>query len=168
MEVKIYSEERAKEIADLFHQLVHSIDPSVYSPEQQEVWEPTPPDYERWSQRLKEKKPFIAIIDNRIADFIELDPDGHIDYIYTHPDFLGCGVASVLFEYLLKQAMSLNLERLYVEASCVARPFFENRGFSIIQRDEVKRHGVTLVNFTMERRLHPNNQMQPTADVSAD
>lgn len=168
MDIQTYSSERAKEIADLFHHSVHAIDPSVYSPELKEAWAPTPVNYERWSERLNEKKPFLAVIENRVAGFIDLDADGHIDCTYTHPDFQGKGVASTLFEYLLEEAKSRNIKRLYVEASLIAKPFFEHRGFSVVKKNEVQRNGAFLVNFSMEKYLSPSNQIQPTAIALAD
>ena len=159
MEITSYSATLATEIADLFHQSVHAIDSDVYTPEQKEAWAPTPPDYERWSKRLNEKKPFIAIVNERVAGFMELDADGHIDCTYTHPDFQGNGVASALYERLLMEAKHKNINRLYVEASLIAKPFFERHGFSVVKKNEVERSGITLINFTMEHYLTPSNQI---------
>ncbi len=153
MDIKSYAAEWAIEIADLFHQSVHAIDPSVYTPEQKEAWAATPPDYAKWSLRLDEKRPFVAIVDGCVAGFIELDADGHIDCTYTHPNFQGMGVASALYERLLLEARLNNIERLYVEASFIAKPFFEHRGFTVIKENTLQRNGVTLINVTMERYI---------------
>lgn len=153
MKIQHYTQDRAVEIADLFHQSVHAIDSSVYTPEQKEVWAPTPPDYAFWEQRLNNKKPYLAIIDNQVAGFIELDCDGHIDCTYTHPNYQGQGVASALYQYVLKIARSGGLSRLYVEASLVAMPFFEKRGFVVVKKNELHRQGLTLINFDMEMLL---------------
>ncbi len=48
MDIQTYSEKWAQEITDVFYQSVHAIDPSVYTPEQKEVWAPSPLDYEHW------------------------------------------------------------------------------------------------------------------------
>lgn len=168
MEIQAYSADNAREIADLFHQSVHSIAPSLYSSEQKEAWAPSPVDYERWAERLTVTKPFIAVIEGRVAGFIELDADGHIDCTYTHPNFQGRGVASSLHEYLVAEASAKHIKRLYLEASLVAKSFFEHRGFSIVKKNEVQRNGVTLINFSMEKYLSPNNQKQPTAQASDD
>lgn len=157
MEIQNYSEERARDIADLFYQSVHAIDPLVYTAEQKDAWAPTPVDYKRWSERLNKKKPFIAIMEGRVAGFIELDADGHIDCTYTHPDYQGIGVASTLYAHLLAEARRRNIKRLFVEASLIAKPFFENRGFSVVEKNEVQRHGVHLVNFSMEMCLCPHH-----------
>ncbi|MBL1417609.1 MAG: histone acetyltransferase [Moritella sp.] len=160
MEIQSYSAELAAEIADLLHQSVHAIDPSVYTPEQKEAWAPTPPDYASWSKRLDEKRPFVAIIDDRVAGFIELDADGHIDCTYTHPHFQGLGVASALYEHLLAEASYRNIERLYVEASFIAKSFFEHRGFTTVKKNTVLRNGVVLINFIMEKHIDkPDKRM---------
>lgn len=151
--IRNYSPDRADEIADLYHRAVHAIDPAVYPAAQQEAWAPTPPDYGSWSRRLASKQPFMAVIDGRVAGFIELEVDGHIDCLYTHPDFQGQGVASALYAHLVREARVRGVTRLYVEASLVAKPFFERRGFSVLHRNEVERNGVRLVNFSMQRLM---------------
>ncbi|AUI85826.1 histone acetyltransferase [Vibrio azureus] len=150
MKIQRYTQDRAVEITNLFYQSVHSIDASFYTPEQKEAWAPTPPDYTSWEQRLSEKKPFWALINNQVAGFIELDVDGHIDCTYTHPKYQGQGVASALYLYVLKIARTRGLSRLYVEASLIAVPFFKKRGFVVTKRNEIHRKGQTLINFDME------------------
>ncbi|GIC77999.1 GNAT family N-acetyltransferase [Moritella sp. F3] len=153
IKIKPYAIQWATEITDLFYQSVHGIDPLVYTVEQKQAWAPTPPDYEAWSKRLSVKRPFVAIVDGRIAGFIELDVDGHIDCTYAHPDFQGMGVASALYKHLLTEARARSIARLYVEASLIAKPFFERRGFSVVTTNTVQRNAVTLVNFTMELNM---------------
>lgn len=157
MEIQSYIPDRAIEIVELFHRSVHAIDPLVYSPEQKEAWAPTPPDYDYWLKRLNEKKSFLAIVDNRVVGFMELDLDGHIDCAYTDPKFQGRGVASALYQHLLAEACSRKISRLYVEASLIAKPFFEHRGFCVIKKNKIQKQGVSLVNFTMERPLSLDN-----------
>lgn len=152
MKIERYEPDHAVEITDLLHQSVHAIDAAFYSLEQKEAWAPTPPDYASWAERLKLKNPFVALINGRVAGFMELDPDGHIDCTYTHPDFQGRGVASALYERVIAEAREAGMPRLYVEASLVAKPFFEHRGFTVVRKNEVIRQGVALVNFTMERK----------------
>jgi putative acetyltransferase len=153
MNIQTYSPERAAEIADLYHAAVHAIADAVYTPEQKEAWAPTPPDYGRWAKRLNSKRPFLALIDKRIAGFIELEDDGHIDCLYTHPNYQGRGVASALYDYLLDEASNRRISRLFVEASHVAKPFFAKRGFAVVRENLVERQGVALSNFSMEKWL---------------
>ncbi|TMP24445.1 histone acetyltransferase [Pseudoalteromonas rubra] len=153
MDIKRYQDSWAREIADLFHSAVHAIAEEHSTREQKAVWAPTPPDYAFWSQRLAEKRPWVAVLNGRIAGFIELDDDGHIDCAYTHPEFQGQGIASALYRKLEAQAKTRGLTRLYVEASKPARRFFAARGFLMVKRNEIARQGVTLINYTMEKPL---------------
>ncbi|WP_020410575.1 GNAT family N-acetyltransferase [Hahella ganghwensis] len=153
MLIQEYRLERAREIADLFHSAVHAIDNRLYDAEQKEAWAPTPPDYALWANRLDLKRPFLAILDGRVAGFIELDPDGHIDCTYTHPGFQRRGIATSLYRHLEGEAQSRGMSRLYVEASEIALPFFEKHGFSLIRQNRLERGGVMLINYTMEKFL---------------
>lgn len=93
MRIRNYEPSDAREIADLFHDAIHAIGTESYSREQVEAWAPTPPDYDHWQRRLDCKQPFVAEINQKIVGFIELDPDGHIDCMYTHKDYQRQGIA---------------------------------------------------------------------------
>ncbi|GGO77019.1 acetyltransferase [Marinobacterium nitratireducens] len=153
MRISLYEPQQARALADLFHRAVHGIDPAVYNRHQQEAWAPTPPDYEFWQRRLDAKKPWLAIDAQRIAGFIELDRDGHIDCLYVDPGYQRRGVAALLYAHLEVSAREQRIGRLYVEASLIARPFFERQGFRVLCRNEVRRSGQGLVNFAMEKML---------------
>ena len=45
IQLLFYIDDWSDEIADLFHQSVHTVSTQYYSAEQKEAWEPTPPDY---------------------------------------------------------------------------------------------------------------------------
>ena len=153
MEIQDYAPAFARQIAELFHRAVHAVDPGIYTPEQQEAWAPTPPDYVAWKEHLDQKRPWLALVEGRLAGFIELDPDGHIDCLYVDPDFQRRGVAGTLYTHLEGSARDRGLKRLYVEASKPAQPFFEKQGFRRIGRNRIHRNGEVLINFKMEKAL---------------
>jgi len=148
-----YTDANATEITDLHHACVHAISPTIYSREQQEAWAHTPPNYPYWVKRLALKKPFMAMVEATIVGFIELEDNGHIDCAYTHPAYQKRGVMSELFAYTQNLAEQKGIKRLYLEASIVAKPFFEKRGFKTLHRNEIKRNGQMIVNFSMEKML---------------
>jgi putative acetyltransferase len=145
-----YQPRYSAEIADLFYRSVHSISTSVYSLEQQEAWAPTPPDYERWSIRLEQSLPYVAVVEGRIVGFIELELDGHIDCLYCDPYFQRKGIASSLLVFVLDEAREANMKRLYVEASTIAKPFFRHHRFSELHRNNVEINGVSMTNYSTE------------------
>ena len=155
MNIKIepYAQDRANEIADLYHASVHAIDEDTYSKAEQEAWAPTPPNYEAWVNRLNIKKPFLAAADKKVLGFIELEDDGHIDCAYTHPQYQKIGIMGALYAHIEHIAKQKSLKRLWVEASKVARPFFEAKGFVTVRENKVMRNNVILTNYTMEKIL---------------
>lgn len=160
MEVVSYNSKYACCVADVFHAAVHAIDPAIYTLQQQEAWAPTPPDYDFWENRLETKQLLIALIDSRVVGFIELENDGHIDCTYVHPNFQGRGVAKLLYNALEDKAKHLEVTRLYVEASIVAKPFFQSMDFRLVKQNNVKRNGQVFINYTMEKFLTAPDQNQ--------
>ncbi|MDX2369552.1 MAG: GNAT family N-acetyltransferase [Colwellia sp.] len=153
MDVIEYSSNKVKEIADLFYESVHAIDSSIYSEKQKNVWAPMPIDYVKWENRLENKKPYVAVIKGEIVGFIELESDGHIDCAYVSPKFQRIGVATTLLDHVMFVAKGLGLNQLYVEASIVAKPFFEKSGFLVENENRVIKHNTVLVNYTMRLAL---------------
>ena len=151
--IELYMSAYATEITDLHHACVHAIDPCIYTLEQQEAWAHTPPNYPYWEKRLALKKPFVARVGEQIVGFIELEESGHIDCAYTHPNFQKCGVMSELYAYLESVAKQKGMKRLYLEASTVAKPFFEKQGFVMLHPNEIKKNGCMLVNYSMEKKI---------------
>ena len=152
VQIAEYQPQWSEPIADLFYLAVHAIEPGVYSPEQQQAWAPKP-DYLKWQQRLANKRPFVALIQKQVVGFLELEPDGHIDCAYTHPEFQRQGVAAALLKHAEKHAQKAGLSRLFLEASKNARPFFEKQGFTCLHENEVTINNQTLINFVMEKYL---------------
>jgi putative acetyltransferase len=149
MLIRDYQPEDADEVADLFHDSVHGIVSPTLSAAQLEAWAPTPPDYQAWRLRLAEKKPYLVCLEERILGFIELEADGHIDCFYTHTDHQRQGVGAVLYAHLLSQAEARGIVDLHVEASEIARPFFEKKGFVLGKQNRIERGGEILTNYSM-------------------
>jgi len=151
MSIKIrdYRADDSNEITDLFHGSVHSLQAENYSAKELEAWAPTPPDYSHWRERLAVKLPFVAERDGMIVGFIELEEDGHIDCFYVHKDFQRQGLGRALYVHLLKNADARRIRDLYVEASAIARPFFERKGFRFERINRLERRGQILTSFSM-------------------
>lgn len=137
-------------IAEIFTRAIHEIACRDYGPEQCEAWSGKIPNPEHWKLRCDSKQPFVFIRDGRIAGFLELDPDGHIDCTYVHPDHQRRGIASALIRHAIEVSLARGVTRLHVEASIGARPVFENLGFIVIEEQTVTIRGVDLVNYRME------------------
>lgn len=148
--VRIFRHGDHLEIARLFTASIHEIASECYTEEQCLAWAAKEPNYAHWKNRCEIKRPFIVEKDGKIAGFLELDPDGHIDCAYIHPKFKRKGIMSALVKHAVGASFSFGLDRVFVEASLCARPMFEKLGFSLIRENTVVLNGVELVNYSME------------------
>ena len=153
MDIFEYSSNRSREITNLFYESVYAIDSSIYNDEQKAAWAPEPIDYGKWEERLSNKMPYMAFIKGEIAGFIELESNGHIDCAYVSPKYQRMGVATNLLNHVMFIAKNLGLKQLYVEASIVAKPFFEKSGFIVENKNIVYRQNVDLVNYAMRLNI---------------
>jgi putative acetyltransferase len=88
-----------------------------------------------------------------------LEPEGHLDRLYNHPAHTRRGLAARLLAEAEVIASDRGLERLFTEASELARPSFERAGYAVTQRRdfEILHDGkaVAIHNYAMEKRLEP-------------
>ncbi|MEX5726846.1 putative acetyltransferase [Rhodovulum iodosum] len=137
----------------VFHAAVHQGAAAFYSAEERAAWAPTadaPPD---WEAQLLSGLTLIAERRGRIAGFMTMGADGHIDFAYVAPRFMGRGVSDALCGALESRARAAGLSLLTTEASHLARSFFLRRGWRETARQTVIRRGVALMNFRMEFQL---------------
>ncbi len=137
----------------LFHASVRRIAIKDYTEAQVKAWAPDDPDRERWTVRRASRPTWVAEIDGALAGFTDLEPDGHVDMMFVHPDHQGRGVAGALLRQVEAEAARLGLGRLFTEASITARPFFERKGFRMIAPQTVSVRGQDMVNYRMEKLL---------------
>ncbi len=153
MIVRAYVPADVDALIDLFRQAVRRTAIRDYTEAQVMAWAPDVVERERWVERRASRPTWVAEIDGRIAGFIDLEPDGHVDMMYVHPEFKGRGVATALMAKLEEAAAAQKLGRLYTEASITAKPFFEKKGFRVISAQTVHVRGQDLLNYRMEKIL---------------
>lgn len=150
MEIRIYQRGDHAAIAEIFTRAIQETASACYSAEQCQAWSDAKPNPDHWRKRCELKRPFVAVSEDRIAGFLELDPDGHIDCLYVDPDFARQGVATLLARHAITTCFGMGLPRLYVEASHCAKPLFEKLGFVVTAENLVRIRGQELTNFRME------------------
>ena len=151
--IRIYTTDDARPLADLFRRSVREIARKDYSAEQVAAWAPDETDLARFHARRSTKPTFVAEIGGAVAGFTDLEPDGHIDMLFVHPDFQRRGVAKSLIEHVVELARTTGINHLTVEASITARPLFERQGFHVVNEQTVEANGAQFLNYRMERLL---------------
>lgn len=140
-------------LIELFRLSVRRGTAEHYSHAQRIAWAPDVIDREHWLNKQQNKQTWVASLNHTMAGFADLEPDGHIDMLFVHPDFYRRGIATLLLEKLEQEAKRQSISRLFVEASLTAYPVFENAGFSVNARQTVHHNGQDFINFRMEKIL---------------
>ena len=151
MKVRRYEIGDTEQIIQLFYNTIHAVNIRDYTKAQVNAWTSVNMDVEVWTNSLKSKFTYVAEKDGKIIGFGELEANGHIDRFYCHKDFQGQGVGTKIFEQIELTARDLKINKLFVEASITAKPFFEKKQFIVVKKQEVERGGQKLINFVMEK-----------------
>jgi putative acetyltransferase len=149
--IRIYQHGDFRAIGEIFSGAVHEIACRDYTPEQCLAWADPEVNYEHWRKRCELKRPFVAVVDEQIAGFLELDADGHIDCAYIHPKFQRRGIMTELVRHAVETCFAFRVDRVYVEASICAKPMFEKLGFRTLGENWVTIKGVSVLNYKMEK-----------------
>jgi len=150
--VRRYEPEDSDTTIEIFLEAIREVASKDYNALQVKAWAQVD-DPATWARKRASRPTWIAIINGVRVGFSDLEPTGHLDMMFVHPHYQGRGVASLLLATVEATAREQNLRRLTTEASMTARPFFQNRGFSVVTVQEVEKRGQTLRNFRMEKLL---------------
>ena len=153
--LRAYRDGDAPALATLTRAAIERIGPQAYSPDQVSSWSARHPSGERFAQRVANGDWIVLASgnDDRPVAYALLEPGGHVDMLYIHPDHARRGLAARLLIAVDAEAARRGIARLYTEASDLARPAFESAGYALTGRREFKLDGVTIHNWAMERRL---------------
>jgi putative acetyltransferase len=151
--IRTYEAADAASLTRLFQASVRHIASRDYTTAQLQAWAPDVMDEGKFGRRRESKATWVAEVEGRIAGFSDLEPDGHIDSLYVHPDFHRRGVARALLRHVEETARAMDLHRLYTEASIIARPAFEAVGFRVIVPQTITMRGEAMTIYRMEKRL---------------
>jgi putative acetyltransferase len=151
LSIRPYNRADLDEVIAIFLGAIREIASRDYTPAQIEAWAQV--DRDGWDRRRLSRPTWVAVRGDALAGFTDLEPDGHLDFMFVHPAHQGVGVATALLAQVEAAARDQGLSRIFSEVSLTARPFFEARGFSVTQAQLVERRGQTLKNFKMAKAL---------------
>lgn len=147
MEIRRYQQVDCQAVAELFYKTVHTVNASDYTKAQLAVWATGEPDLKQWDQSLQSHFSVVALENDTLIGFGDIDQTGYLDRLFVHADYQRRGVATAIC-HQLEQAIA---GRIVTHASITARPFFESRGYQVVREQQVARQGILLTNFVMEK-----------------
>lgn len=147
MIVRAYQPPDCEGLAELFYNTVHTVNAKDYTKEQLDVWATGEADLEKWNQTLQEHYSLVAVENETIIGFGDIDKTGYLDRLFVHRDYQKKGVATAICDKLEQKVQGI----IITDASITARPFFEKRGYEVVKEQQIERQGVVLTNFVMEK-----------------
>lgn len=155
--IQAYEDKYCLPVVAIFYNAIQQLAQEHYSQAMLDKWSESAKDIGYWQKRLTFVRPFLAFAETAdattLVGFIELEADGHIGCLYTHPEWARQGVASCLYQHLEEQAKQRGLTKLYVEASYLSKPLFEKVGFSVQREIKINLGMDGLTSFAMTKLL---------------
>ncbi|MBU1309597.1 MAG: GNAT family N-acetyltransferase [Gammaproteobacteria bacterium] len=139
-------------LRELFYNTVHNVNQRDYTPEQRNAWAPAQYDENAWAMRMLESEPYVALDNDTIVGFADVQNDGYIDFFFCHHAYQGKGVGKALMQHILKTGKRYGVNRFYANVSLTAKPFFQHYGFTVLTEQQKQVRDVVLTNFLMEKR----------------
>lgn len=98
---------------------------------------------------------FIVAVNRQseIVGFSSITPQGYLHSMFIHKDFQGKGIATILLKEIEWYAMATGIRRITSEVSLTARPFFEKKGYIVVEEQKRKANQLSLTNFWMAKKL---------------
>lgn len=150
MIIKRYTPTECECLASLYYHTVHTVNAKDYSEEQLNVWATGNIDLTKWNKSLSEHYTVVAVENNIIVGFGNIDKTGYLDMLYVHKDYQRRGVATAICNELEKKVKTMKIN---THSSITAKPFFMQRGFNIVKEQQVIRNGIALTNYIMEKQI---------------
>jgi putative acetyltransferase len=127
---------------------------NAYTMEQVHAWAARAcDDAQQFSTQRERGWVRVAMNDDSIVGFGQIDLPGHITMLYTAPQATRQGVARMLLDDLVTLAEAMGARSVTVDASRIARPFFLKQGFGELGAEIVDVDGQSLERFRMEARI---------------
>ena len=102
---------------------------------------------EKWNESLQEHFSIVAVDDEIIVGFGDIDKTGYLDRLFVHASYQRKGIATAICNQLEQTVQG----DITTHTSITAKPFFEKRGYKIVKEQQVERQGIFLTNFCKKK-----------------
>jgi putative acetyltransferase len=155
MLVRRYRDQDGERLTEIYRTAVLGIGRVDYSEQQVTAWAGLAPSSADWAAFNRDGRVMLVAsgTDGQAQAFGDLEADGHIHFLYCHPDHAGTGMVSTLYDALESLARRRGMGRLYAEASEAARRFFAKKRFEILGRRELTVAGVGIHNYAVAKTI---------------
>lgn len=146
--MRLYREDDAEELYQLFYDTVHLVNCRDYTSAQCDAWAPKEINIAQWNQSFLRHHSLVAVKRKKIVGFGDIDRESaYLDRLFVHRGYQGVGIGSMICTAL----EDVVTEPVTTHASITAKPFFMRRGYGVCRRQVVERCGISLVNYVMQQ-----------------
>mgnify|MGYP001141936744 FL=1 len=100
MIIRKYQPSDCKELTELFYNTVHNVNAKDYTKEQLNVWATGQADLEKWNDSLQKHFSVVAVDNEIIVGFGDIDKTGYLDRLFVHADYQSKGIATAICNQL--------------------------------------------------------------------
>lgn len=140
-------------LSNLVYTSVHTLCADDYTPSELDAWAPKKMDMKKFAASLFRCRNWVMVHERQIVGFINVEKDGYVNRLFTHPAYINRGVASALLKTAEGWAKKHGLRRMRLSASKTGCEFYKNRGYRIVDMEIVEKKGVRFENPIMEKML---------------
>ncbi|MFC1997650.1 GNAT family N-acetyltransferase [Chloroflexota bacterium] len=126
--------DEAAEIMNLHNNAVLALCRDDYAPEQLQGWV-NASSLEKYQQRLEKHRSFAAELSGELIGYIRWNPDTYeLCSVFVLPDYARLGVATQLMDVAEKEAISMGVNEMWLDASLTAVPFYDATGWEYVEQ----------------------------------
>lgn len=142
-QIRLAGSQDAQAMLDLRSNTIMKVNARDYSPEQIQVWvrKATSEDF---TGAFERGEYFVcASDDGRLLGQGQLEGD-RIEGVFVAADMIGQGIGSAILDRLEQEARKRGIKALHLNSTTTALGFYEHKGYTQIERTQVKAGGVAL------------------------
>lgn len=140
-------------ITQLFRDTIQNVNSKDYPEDEIEDWSSWWTDHDKWQEKIGEQYFIKAMIEDKIVGFSSIAADGYLDFLFTHKDYQGLGVAGNLMIKTESKAKEQGNDLIYSDVSITAKGFFERHGYVVEKQQFKKSKNKELIDFKMAKTL---------------
>jgi putative acetyltransferase len=146
--------EDADAICSVFRRSILELSKEAYSDCEREAWS-RHAEPESFHSSIYAGRVMVAVVGGAIVGFSVFAPEtGELASLYVAPGVAGHGIGAALLELVIENARAHKLDKVTLNASRNAKPFYEKHGFVEVSELEYELRGGTLMTCVrMERVL---------------
>ena len=153
MYIRRLLDDEYEEVIKLIYETVHHVCKQDYTEKELFAWAPEKFDVIKFRKALDGCYNTVMTDKRKIVGFLSMEPDGYINRLYTHKNYLKRGIAAKLLGDAESRAKGDGIRELRLDSSKTAEGFYIRMGFSEKGVSVTTHNGVIFKNKTMHKFL---------------